>query len=676
MSVKRIREALLGSVALAALLLVGVEVPAASADPGHDLRDRGTLVAGARPGELAPGVAARLGPSAPAQSLTDSSLRSLAAPHGELPNDPRVENLDGIYDAWRITHGSSDVKVAVIDTGVKATHPDLVGKVVGQYNAVTGSLSATDVDGQGTAVASIIGASTNNGIGMAGLAWDTSLLAVRVSDSKGDISDASIARGIDWAVKQGASVINISLYQPESNSTLKAAIARAVAKDVVVVATAGDVTSSWKTYPAAYPGVLAVSAYAETGKGPSGSWVDVSAAPKASAAVAANNGYTTVSGSAYATPQVAAIAALVRAAHPDFTAAKVASVITATAIRSHYHPVPLVDAFAALSRGLSVPGPTVISPADGTVITTGVAEIHVHIPDYVARDIVRYKFVGQTQTYSSDPGFNQTSEQDLQINTLGLLGPQTVQIFRCLAAYCSTTQPSTVTLDIENPALPVYFENVSLGPQGDVAISGVGDVFFANGVRVTDSNRVIPVDELPVGDVELTGTVCDSTKKQCDGERWAPTTIHVARLKNPTLHLSNTVGSKFPDSAHRSTRLTFTVPGEAPVETRLFLGVEPAGLASYEGQPTVDLGLLAPGTYTYDWTGPTYQGSSDRWPVVVETRSPEGLVGRARAAFYFSFRKPNLTLKQSSVQVYPVHDGYRDSATISGTTNVPGRWTS
>ena len=326
-----------------------------------------------------------------------------------------MQNLDGIYDAWRISHGSPGVKVAVIDTGVKATHPDLVGKVVGQYNAVTGSHSASDVDGQGTAVASIIGASTNNGIGMAGLGWDTSLLAVRVSDSKGDISDASLARGIDWAVKQGARVINISLYQPESNNALKAAIARAVAKDVVVVATAGDATSGWKTYPAAYPGVLAVSAYTGTGKGPSGSWIDVSAAAKTSVAVAATDGYATVSGSAYATPQIAAIAALLRAAHPDFTAAQVGSAITGTAtgVRNRNHPVPLVDAFAALARGLSIPGPTVVSPADGTVITSGETDIQVHLSDFVARDIVRYKFVGQAKTYSSDPGVNQTPDQDL-----------------------------------------------------------------------------------------------------------------------------------------------------------------------------------------------------------------------------------------------------------------------
>ena len=103
-----------------------------------------------------------------------------------------------------MSHGSAAVRVAVIDSGVTARHPDLSGKVVAHYNAVTGSSSVTDTVGHGTMVASMIAAKTDNSAGIAGVGWNTDLLVIKVADSHNKINDADVAEGVDWAVDHGA----------------------------------------------------------------------------------------------------------------------------------------------------------------------------------------------------------------------------------------------------------------------------------------------------------------------------------------------------------------------------------------------------------------------------------------------------------------------------------------
>ena len=620
---------------------------------------------------------ARSAPHVTPRTPTPSRSGLLGTAGESLPSDPKRQDLDGVYNAWRVTHGSASVKVAVIDSGIKTTHPDLVGKVVGQYNAVTGSHSAPDGDGQGTAVASIIGANTDNGVGMAGIGWNTTLLDVRVSDSHGVIRDVSIAKGIDWAVAHGASVINISLYQPESNAALKAAVARAVAKDVVVVAMTGDQESPWKTYPAAYPGVLGVAASTDGGlrgrTSPSGAWVDLAAAFKMVAADASTNGYANVSGSTYAAAQVSGFAALIRAAHPDYTAAQVRTLLTSTATgyRNHYTPAPVLNGFAAVGRNLSTPGPNFLTPP-GTVLNSGSAAwVDVHLEDFVSGDGVVLRIDGQV--VAEDTHLSVSSPK-LWVSVLGLKGPHTLEAYRCMGGYCSTSQPSTLAIDVENDP-PTWFVYDPPYPAGDLALGNSYNVaLFANGVRVRTAGPgedFVPVDLLPQGNVELVGRRCFGTV--CEEDPTPPVTRHIARLDNPTLSLSRTSVAIFaPSVADRTTRLTFSIPGDVPVETRLYLGNSPTPdpYAAAE-QPIVDLGMLAPGTHTYDWKPPT-AGTSRPMPVVVETTSPEGLVGRARARVFVDRIHPKASRTSSTTTVYPVHDGYLDVAQLAGRTNAPG----
>jgi subtilisin family serine protease len=170
------------------------------------------------------------------------------------------------YGGWaRFTGcppGSGSVTVAVVDTGVDATHPDLAGHVLSGWNVLTGTALPTGVSGDdaghGTFVAGLIGAAWN-GAGMAGLAGDVWILPIKVLDDNGDGTSQSLTRGIQEAVARGARVINLSLGGYFLGSGDQAVLDEARAAGVVLVAAAGN-DGSELSYPAAYPPLLAVGA--------------------------------------------------------------------------------------------------------------------------------------------------------------------------------------------------------------------------------------------------------------------------------------------------------------------------------------------------------------------------------------------------------------------------------
>ena len=235
-------------------------------------------------------------------------------------------NRLGAETAWKTSTGRG-VVVAVIDTGVKAAHADLTGHVLAGRDYVAPGTSALDENGHGTHVAGIITAIANNSRGIAGLAPNTRILPVRVLGRDGIGDSANVAKAIVWAADHGAKVINLSLSSTSSDSAGRAAVAYAISKNVVVVASAGNVAcglfGSPRSYPAAYDGVLGVGATTSSGAVASysscGSWVDVSApgssilsttlqVPNRSLGCTPN--YCTLSGTSMAAPYAAAAAAL------------------------------------------------------------------------------------------------------------------------------------------------------------------------------------------------------------------------------------------------------------------------------------------------------------------------------------------------------------------------------
>ncbi len=186
------------------------------------------------------------------------------ASHAGFPNDPKFKyqwHLDQIHakEAWKRAQGDG-VIVAVIDTGV-APVPDLAEtEIVGGYNFVTHTTNAVDDHGHGTHVAGTIAQSTNNGVGVAGVAFHAKIMPIKVLSARGSGSVSGIAEGIRFAADHGAKVINMSLGGPLASSVLQKAIKYAHDKGVVVVCAAGNDGRGKVSFPAAYPHAIAVAA--------------------------------------------------------------------------------------------------------------------------------------------------------------------------------------------------------------------------------------------------------------------------------------------------------------------------------------------------------------------------------------------------------------------------------
>ncbi|MEU8086219.1 type VII secretion-associated serine protease mycosin [Micromonospora sp. NPDC049101] len=247
--------------------------------------------------------------------------------------------------AWPLSRGAG-VTVAVIDSGVSAVHPLLAGQVLEgrDFSDLAANQGQCDLVGHGTMIAGIIAGREGTGAPFSGVAPAARILPIRVLPDLKDTRDAQlpvqIAAAIDWAVEQGADVINLSLTTipgPE----LTAAVDRALARQVVLVAAAGNRVENQQDrpgYPAAYPGVIAVGGVDElgghVGSSISGDYVDIAApglniigpAPQGSGYRAEPTG-----GTSFAAAYVSGVAALVRAAYPTLTPQQVAERLERTA---------------------------------------------------------------------------------------------------------------------------------------------------------------------------------------------------------------------------------------------------------------------------------------------------------------------------------------------------------
>ena len=149
--------------------------------------------------------------------------------------------------------------IAVLDTGINDNNPELKGKVIAEYDFTTNSSKAIDKDGHGTKIASII-ASANDGKGITGIAYNAKLIDVKVVDNNGKIDNSNIIKGIEFAVKHGANVINMSFASGGYSQKLQDVITKYAKKGIIFVAAAGNNGEKALTYPAAYDGVIAVGA--------------------------------------------------------------------------------------------------------------------------------------------------------------------------------------------------------------------------------------------------------------------------------------------------------------------------------------------------------------------------------------------------------------------------------
>jgi subtilisin family serine protease len=247
--------------------------------------------------------------------------------------------------AWVVTNGSPNVTVGIIDTGIDYFHPDLEGNTwinpdetpgngvdddqngyiddVYGYDFVSDDSDPMDDQSHGTHVAGIIGAIGDNRIGIAGVCWQVSLMALKAFNDRGEASVADVVSAINYAVSNGARILNASWSSSERSVALMESVAEARACGLLFVAAAGNNRSSALVYPAAYESALAVAAANPKDERSEfsnfGAYVDLAAPGENIYSTFPNNQYEPLSGTSMAAPHVAGVAALVFSLHPDFT---------------------------------------------------------------------------------------------------------------------------------------------------------------------------------------------------------------------------------------------------------------------------------------------------------------------------------------------------------------------
>ena len=337
--------------------------------------------AGGRAGEMLQGLDVRVVEVAPkaeaAVALALSRRRDIQFAEVDrlvelseiTPNDPQYSSAwhlqtIGAPTAWNTAAGDG-VTVAILDTGVDPTHPDLVVNMVSGWNSASNGPDTSDIFGHGTKVAGVVAAETDNAFGVASIAWQSRIMPIRVTDrTDGWAFSSHIANGITWAADNGARVANIS-YDIAGSMTVQNAAQYMKTQGGLVVVAAGN--SGTDPGYGASDALIAVSATSAddttTSWSNHGNYVDL-AAPGVSIWTTANGGgFSASSGTSFSSPTTAAVVSLVMAANDKLSPDEVRTILGNTAADlgdsgwDPYYGHGRVDAGAAVQMAaVAVPG--------------------------------------------------------------------------------------------------------------------------------------------------------------------------------------------------------------------------------------------------------------------------------------------------------------------------------
>jgi subtilisin family serine protease len=357
--------------------------------------------------------------------------------------------------AWDVTPGTTNVVVAVLDSGVQFSHPDLSGRVLAGYDFVNDDADASDDYGHGTAVAGVIASAGNNGLGGAGVAFGCLMLPVKVCGADGTAPYSAIADGIRYAVDHGARVINISLVGDQASATLQDAVNYAWERNAVIVAAAGNTGGPTPEYPAACQNAVAVSSLALNDARSTFS----SYGPHVALAAPGEGIWTTQmradprfgewSGTSFASPIVAGVAALVASANSALCNTQVVSILIQTASdlgpggKDSFFGAGRVDAaravFAAPGLGGEISPPVILTQPASTSVTLGSAvEFFVDAAGTAPR-VCQWKFNGVAIPGATATTYTKTGVQASDA------GDYSVVVSNVLGTATSTTAALTVT---------------------------------------------------------------------------------------------------------------------------------------------------------------------------------------------------------------------------------------
>ena len=298
-------------------------------------------------------------------------------------NDPYFSNAWhlqtlGAPTAWAIAKGDG-VIVAVLDSGVDGTHPDLKPQLVPGWNVRDNNSDTSDVYGHGTEVAGVVGAASNNGLGVTSIAWNTKIMPIRVSETNGSTYLSVLANGIVYAADHGAKIANCSFASVSGSPTVQNAANYMRSKGGLVVVAAGN--SGGYVDTANSSSLISVSATDSndslTSWSSYGPYVDVSAPGEGIWSTTRGGGYAAVSGTSFASPVVAGVLALMESANPALTNVQLESLLKSTAVDRGtpgydiYYGYGRVNAAAAVTAARNY-GATATTTADNTAPSTAI----------------------------------------------------------------------------------------------------------------------------------------------------------------------------------------------------------------------------------------------------------------------------------------------------------------
>lgn len=383
--------------------------------------------------------------------------------------EPNMVPIDPLYTSqwhlqrisapsgWDIAIGSSNIVIAVLDTGIDTNHPDLTNKVAGK-NFVDGTNNVEDTGakaGHGTAASGVAAAAGNNGIGVSGVSWKNSIMPlVVVNPSTGSAAYSTIASAINYAADNGANVISMSLAGSSYSSTLQSAANYAWNKGAVMIASAGNNSSSTPMYPAALDNVVAVSATDNDDNPASfsnfGNWIDVAAPGTYIYTTDVGSGYGAWQGTSFSAPQVAGLAGLLLAANPKLTNAQIVDIIKKNADDlgslgfDQYYGFGRINVYRSLLAAASAPSlsASISSPANGSTVS-GVVTVSVNVSSTYA--ITKVELYVDNYLYASDTA----SPYSFSFDTSQLSGTHTL-LAKGYDSIGNVAISSTVSINVDN----------------------------------------------------------------------------------------------------------------------------------------------------------------------------------------------------------------------------------
>lgn len=414
--------------------------------------------------------------------------------------------------AWDVSQGAN-ITIAILDSGVLASHPDLSARLVPGWNFYDNTSNTADVTGHGTSVAGSAAAMTNNGVGVSGVAGSARIMPIRVSDTTGYAYYSTIAQGVTFAADNGARVANASFAGVFRSASVASAAQYLKSKGGLLFVSAGNsnINENSPANTSMIPVAATDSADLKASFSAYGDYVAITAPGVGIYTTGSDGGYRSASGTSFSSPIAAGVAALMMAAKPTLTAAQVESLLYSTATdlgtagRDIYFGHGRVNAAAAVAAAAATtvtdttaPSVSITSPAGGTSVS-GTALVDVNASDNVGVTRVELRVNGTTVATDTSAPFqfgwdttrlaNGTASLVAQaFDAAGNSKASTAVSVTVANGVAVDTTPPTVT--IANPANGSVVSGtvqVSVSASDNLGAAAVRQSLYVNGTLVSST---------------------------------------------------------------------------------------------------------------------------------------------------------------------------------------------